>query len=112
MNESMFSDIGLDWVLDKCTTVTVSKGKIVSAENFILNENAAINVLQDKDHYKFLGKLENFAKLDGEVFDQVNKEYLKRLNVIWSSNISISRKIKVTNTFAVLDLSSNPLVLD
>ena len=85
----MFSDIGLEWGLDKCTTVTLSKGKFVSAENLILNENDSINVLQDKDHYKFLGKLENFAQLDDELFDQVNKEYLKRLNVIWSSNIYI-----------------------
>ena len=99
--ESMFRDIGLEWGLDKCATVTVSKGKIVSAENLILNENASINVLQHKDYYKFLGKLENAAQLDDEVFDQVNKEYLKRLSVIWSSNISMPRKIKVTNTFAL-----------
>ena len=76
--ESMLSDIGLEWGLDKCATVIVSKGKLVSAENLILNENASINVLQDKDHYKFVGKPENFAQLDDEVFDQVNKEYLKR----------------------------------
>ena len=99
--ESMFSDIGLEWGVHKCATVTVSKGILVSAENLILNENDSINVLQDKDHFKFLGKLENFAQLDDEVFDQVNKEYLKRLDVIWSSNISIPRKIKTTNTFAV-----------
>ena len=99
--ESMFSDTTLEWGLDKCATITVSKGKIVSAESLILNENASINVLQDKDHYKFLGKLENFAQLDDEVFDQVSKEYLNRLNVIWSSNISIPREIKATNTFAL-----------
>ena len=99
--ESPFNDIGLEWGLDKCATITVSKGKIVSAENLILNDNASINVLQDKDPYKFLGKLENFAQLDDEVFDEVSKEYLKRLNVIWSSNISIPRKIKATNTFAL-----------
>ena len=80
--ESMFSDIGLEWGLDKCATVTVSKGKLVSAENLILNENDSINVLQDKDNYKFLGKLENFSQLDDGVFDQVNKKYLKRLKVI------------------------------
>ena len=45
--------------------------------------------------------MENFAQLDDEVFDQVSKEYLKRLNVIWSSNISIPRKIKATNIFAL-----------
>ena len=57
--KSMFSDIGLEWGLNKCATVTVSKGKIVSAENLILNENASISVLKDKDHFNFLGKLEN-----------------------------------------------------
>ena len=99
--ESMFNDIGLEWGLDKCATITISKGKIVPAENLILNKNASINVLQGKDPYKFLGKLENFAQLDDEVFDQASKEYLKRLNVIWSSNISIPRKIKATSTFAL-----------
>ena len=39
--------------------------------------------------------------MDDEVFDQVSKEYLKRLNVIWFSNISIPRKIKGTNTFVL-----------
>ena len=52
--ESMFNDIGLEWGLDKCATITVSKGKLVSAENLILNENASIDELQDKDPYKFL----------------------------------------------------------
>ena len=47
--ESMCNDIGLEWGLDKCATITVSKEKIVSAENLILNENASINVLKDKD---------------------------------------------------------------
>ena len=50
--ESMFNDIGLELGLDKCATITVSKGKIVSAENLIVNENASISVLQDKDPYK------------------------------------------------------------
>ena len=45
-----------------------NKGKLVSAENLTLNENGSINVLQDKDHYKFPGKLENFAQLDEEVW--------------------------------------------
>lgn len=39
---SMFSDIGLESGLDKC--VTLSKGKLVSAENLALNENDSINV--------------------------------------------------------------------
>ena len=99
--ESIFNDIGLEWGLHECATITVSKGKIILAKNLILNENASINVLQDEDPYKFLGKLENFAQLDDEVFDQVSKEYLKRLNVIWFSNISIPRKIKATNAFAL-----------
>lgn len=39
---SMFSDIGLESGLDEC--VTLSKGKLVSAENLALNENDSINV--------------------------------------------------------------------
>ncbi|XP_068675406.1 uncharacterized protein [Montipora capricornis] len=76
----------------------VTLGQVRDCRNFRF---VSVNVLQDKDHYKFLGKLENAAQLDDEVFDQVNKEYLKRLSVIWSSNISMPRKIKATNTFAL-----------
>ena len=98
--EQMFKDIGLEWGLDKCSTVNVQSGKIIPTDNLPLNEKDSISMLNADDQYKFLGKFENSSHLDKMAFEHSRKEYIKRLSVIWSSNISIPRKIKATN-FAI-----------
>ena len=99
--EKMFKDIGLEWGLDKCSTVNMQRGKLVPSEDLPLNEKDSISILDENDQYKFLGKFENVLHLDEMVFEYASKEHLRRLSVIWSSNISIPRKIKATNTFAM-----------
>ena len=44
------------------------------------------------DRYKFLGKYENFEQLDKYTFQQGETEYLRKLNDIWSSPLSVPRK--------------------
>ncbi|KXJ15567.1 hypothetical protein AC249_AIPGENE10323 [Exaiptasia diaphana] len=88
----MFEDIVLTWGLAKCATVDIVQGKIKSN-----TENA-------NDHYKFLGKYENSIQLEEQVRDEASKEYLKRVSVIWTSNISIPRKVHATKVFALPSL--------
>ena len=99
--EQMFKDIGLEWGLDKCSTVNVQRGKIIPFDELPLNEKDSISMLNADDQYKFLGKFQNSSHLDKMAFEHSSKEYIKRLSVIWSSNISIPGKIKATNTFAI-----------
>ena len=96
-----FQDIGLYWGLDKCATVNVVRGKIVQSTNVSLNNDEQLRTLDKNDKYKFLGKYENSTQLDDIVCEEVSEEFLKRLTVIWSSNISIPRKVKASNTFAL-----------
>ena len=53
------------------------------------------------DHYKLLGTVENSKQLDELVTQTLSQEHIRRLSVIWTSNISIPRKIKATNTFPI-----------
>ena len=60
-----------------------------------------MRVLDSNDYYKFLGKCENSTQLEEQVQNESSKEYLKRVSIIWSSNISLPRKIHATKTFAL-----------
>ena len=98
--EGMFNNIGLEWGISKCAAIHIKKGKLQKSQNLPLTSGSEIPVLGEEDHYKFLGKLENVNQLDKQVFKQASLEYLRRLATIWTSPLSIPRKIKASNTFA------------
>ena len=58
-------------------------------------------MLNETDQYKFVGKYENATHLEEQVHTDVSEEYIKRLSVIWTSNISVPRKMRATNPFAL-----------
>ena len=72
--EQMFKDIGLEWGLDKCSTVNVQRGKIIPSDDLPLNEKDSISMLNADDQYKFLGKFESFSHLDKMAFEPSSKE--------------------------------------
>ena len=52
-------------------------------------------------NYKFLRKYDNETQLEEQVRNEASKEYLKRIPVIWTNDISIPRKVYATKTFAL-----------
>ena len=54
------------------------------------------------NHYNFVGKLQYSQHLDCWVIKEAAKEYERRIWVIWTSALSIPRKVKATNTYAAL----------
>ena len=99
--KNMFEDISLRWGLDKCAAVNIQRGKICPTLNINLSENEELKMQNETDQYKFLGKHESATQLEKQVHTDVSEEYIKRLSVIWTSNSSVPRKIRATNTFAL-----------
>ena len=99
--KSMFRDIGFEWGLQKCPAVEVNRGKLTEGGNLTLSKEQSIQIMSKDDHYKFLGTVENSKQLDELITQTLSKEYIRRLSVIWTSNISIPRKIKASNNFAI-----------
>ena len=100
--KQMFGDIGLKWGLGKCAAVNIKRGKIGQEQTQMpISHTEFIPLLQNSDHYKFLGKQENATHLEEIVMREASKEYLRRCTVIWSSPLTIPRKIASTNNFAV-----------
>ena len=98
----MFEYIGLFWGLDKCATINIVRGKLqINEENVSITDTEELKILDTDDHYKFLGKYENSVQVEQQVCNEATSEYLKRLPVIWSRNISIPKKVLATKTFAL-----------
>ena len=99
--KGMFEDIGLSWGLQKCAAVRIKKGKIMQSSELPLTSGDNIPVLGEDDYNKFLGKCENSVQLEGKVLELASKEFVRRLHIIWSSPLTVPRKVKATNCFAI-----------
>ena len=97
----MYEDIGMSWGLEKCASLHIVRGKVSKSEDLPIGATDSISVMESSDKYKFLGKDENFEQLDTFTFQQAEKEYLRRLNVIWSSPLSVPRKLTASIVFAM-----------
>ena len=99
--KGMFEDIGLSWGLQKCAAVHIKKGKIMPSSELPLTSGDNILVLGEDDYYKFLVKFENSVQLEGKVLELASEEFVRRLHIIWSSPLTVPRKVKATNCFAI-----------
>ena len=86
------------WGLQKCAAVEVNRGKLTKGGNLTVSKDESIQIISKDDHYKFLGMVENSKQLDELITQALSQEYIRRLSVIWTSNISIPRKIKANDT--------------
>ena len=115
--KEMYEDIGTSRGLEKCASLHVVRGKESKSEDLPIGAKYSISVMESSDKYKFLGKYENFEYLDKFTFQQAEKEYLRRLNVIWSSPLSVPSKQTACIVFALPTLeyfmgTSNWLIAD
>ena len=115
--KEMYEDIGMSWGLEKCASLHVVRGKVSKSEDLPIGAKDSISVMESSNKYKFLAKYENFEQLDKFTFQQAEKENLRRLNVIWSSPLSVPRKQTACIVFALPTLeyfmgTSNWLIAD
>ena len=102
--KEIYEDIGMYWGLEKCAALHVVRGKISKSEDLPIGAEGYISAMDVSDRYKFLEKYENFEKLDKYTFQQAETEYLRKLNDIWSSPLSVPRKVTASIVFAMLAL--------
>ena len=100
----MFEDIELSWGLQKCAAVHIKKGKLMSSSELPLTSGDNIPVQGEDDYHKFLGKFENSVQLEKKVLEVASEEFFRLLHIIWSPPLTVSRKVKATNCFAILVL--------
>ena len=97
--------IGLRWNEKKCAVVHLKRGCVSQTENMWIDKLKSIKSLGEQSTYKFLGVLENSKQEDKLVLENVSKEYLRQLAIIWSSPLSDHSRIVATNQYALPVLS-------
>ena len=93
-------DIGMKFGQDKCAYIKTEKGKNTTTSAIEIN-CLKIKPIQEGKSYRYLGQDENVAAYEGTINkERVTKEYLSRVNKIWSSELSAYNKTIAHNSFA------------
>ena len=98
--------------LDKCSKLTIKKGKIITSENIQLNNNETIATLDNSNTYKYLGIEENNVLNVKVMKSKLKNEYFVRLKKILKSSLNSKNLITAINTYAVPAISYGFAVLD
>ena len=80
-------DIEMKFGLDKCSKLTIKKGKIITSENIQLNTNETIATLDNSNTYKYLGIEENNVLNVKVMKSKLKNEYFVRLKKILKSSL-------------------------
>lgn len=94
-------DIGMQFGLDKCATMTLRRGKLIESEGIEFENGDIIKNLGPDHKYRYLGILEAADLLHEEVKASSRQEYLKRVRKILKTKLNGGNSIKAINTWAV-----------
>ena len=94
-------DIGMEFGIEKCTTLVIEKGKIVKSVVIELRDGKVIQSFQEGESYKYLGILEADKFLEEKMKLNVLKEYIRRLRKVLKSKLNGGNLVRGVNAWAV-----------
>jgi len=96
--ERMAMDMGLEFGLAKCATLTIRRGKVQADDAATMND---IQPLKEGQVYQYLGLAESNGIAHDEVKQSLIREYVIRTKKILDSPLIAKYMVKAINTFAV-----------
>ena len=93
-------DMRMEFGIDKCAVVNLSRGKITQTEGIKLPDNKTIRDI-GMTSYKYLGILESDNIKNQEMKTAIRKEYFSRVKAILKSKLNSGNTVKAVNTWAV-----------
>ena len=94
-------DIKMEFGLGKCAKATFKRGKKISAERIQLNDNKVIQDPEPKATYTYLGMEEGNGTDHHKMKAKIQKEYKRRIRLVFKSELNARNKIAAINTLAV-----------
>ena len=86
--KQFIDDIGMEFGLEKCAKASFKKGKLASTGNIILDEDTAIEELNQEGVYKYLGVDESDGIQHSKMKEKIRKEYLRRVRLILRTELN------------------------
>ena len=93
-------DTGMEFGIEKCTTLVMAKGKIVKTVG-IESDGKVIKSLQEGETYKYLGILQADKCLEEKMKVNVSKGYIRWLRKVLKSKVKGGNLVREVNTWAV-----------
>jgi Reverse transcriptase (RNA-dependent DNA polymerase) len=94
-------DICMEFGVDKCKSLHITRGKITHSEEFEIDNDRRIGVMEEEDVYKYLG-FTQAQRIDHKSMKvKMIETYKKRLGLILKTQLTGKNKIAAINTYAV-----------
>ena len=83
-----FSDIGMEFGLEKCAKASFKKGKLASTGNVVIDEDTEIQELDQEGVYKYLDVDEIDGIQHSKMKEKIKKEYNRRVRLILRTELN------------------------
>ena len=93
-------DIGMEFGMSKCETVTIKRGKRLVGDGLKLPSGEVMKDVEDKG-YKYLGVLQKDSIMYVEMKKKVKEEYFRRLKCLLKSELYAGNLIAGINAWAI-----------
>ena len=94
------TDIGIEFEMKKCGTLTIKKGKVARCKGIKLLNSEVMKAVK-KEGYTSLGIVELDKIKENEMKEKTIKEYKPRLRLVLKSKLNVKNKITAIITWAV-----------
>ena len=98
------SDIGMQFGIDKCATIVVKRGKVITSDGIMLPDENRIKSMNEDCSYKYLGVLESDQVKQKEMKEKLRNEYKRRVRKVLQSKLNGRNMVQAINTWAVSSL--------
>jgi hypothetical protein len=98
----IFSDnIHMEFGLKKCAKHTLKRGKLISSQSLVIDNNREIQELEQGKMYKYLATEESEGIQHQQMKDRLKQEYNRRLRIVLKSKLNARNKITAIGALAV-----------
>lgn len=101
ITENFSNDIHMEFGIDKCKTINLERGILISNEGIRTNDNQLIESLAESEHYKYLGFMQLKGIKQTEIKEALRKKFGNRLRSILRTQLNTRNKTIAINTYAI-----------
>ena len=95
------NDIGMEFGVEKCTALTMKKGKMARIDGIALPNQTTTKGLKEGRSYKYVGVIQAGGTKHHDMKEKVKTEYFRRVRKILETKLNGGDIIAGTNTWAI-----------
>jgi hypothetical protein len=94
-------DIHMEFGLEKYAKITLKRGKLISLQGLVIDNNREIQELEQGKTYRYLGTEESEGIQHQQMKDRLKQEYNRRARMVLKSELNARNKITAVGALAV-----------